>query len=199
MDSSVSRSPWRVALVLLLVAGCSSSAETPDAQAPADATATPDVATATDVPIATDARFATDVVTTDVPALDTATTTDVPAVDAAVDGGAPDVPPPPPAQALFGRGVQFELRGGASNSVVGGACRGGACPSRGAVHLGTHLRERLEYETNSRDVAPFPDPSPASGEGWRTPGGAMVHAKERREVRHETVCNPSVSRRLDHS
>jgi hypothetical protein len=46
---------------------------------------------------------------------------------------------------------------------MGGACRGGACPSRGAVYLGTHLRERLEYETNSRDVAPFPTPFPRLG------------------------------------
>jgi hypothetical protein len=57
-----------------------------------------------------------------------------------------------------------------------------------SVHLGTHLRERLVLMVNSRDAAPFPGPSPASGEGWRTPGGEMVHATWRTDgVRRDRV------------
>jgi hypothetical protein len=43
--------------------------------------------------------------------------------------------------------------------------------------VATHLRTTLVLRANSRHVAPIPGPSPASGEGWRTPGGEMVHAK----------------------
>jgi hypothetical protein len=88
----------------------------------------------------------------------------------------------------------------AGDAGAAGGCgaRRGA-PFNAVARLGTHLWNVHDLSVNSRLVAPFPGPSPASGEGWRTPGGAMVHAKERREVRRETVCNPSVSRRLDHS
>jgi hypothetical protein len=51
-----------------------------------------------------------------------------------------------------GAGVQFESRGGAADSVIGGLRSGGACPSRGAG-IGADPRD-------AGGASPAPTPSP---------------------------------------
>jgi hypothetical protein len=146
----------------------------PDAAVEMDAAMKPDVP-----------ATPTDVVRVDTPATDRVTVTDAPLLlDAPPDcgrelttccGGNLCLPG---LRCVETRCVQDPTCGTLNRTCCGGTacdqglrCDEGRCVGDTCVAIGSPC-----------GVAPFPGPSPASGEGWRTAGGAMVHANGRRAV-----------------